>query len=212
MKTKKGDFVELDFTATVKEGKVFDTTKEKEARKANLFDEKKNHKFEPMSVCIGEGMVIKGLDEALVDKDIGKEYEIEIQPKEAFGNRNAKLIKTVPLSAFQEMPHPGMFVNVNGLVARVVTVTGGRTLIDLNNPLAGKIIIYKFEINKNIEDISKKIKLIAGIFGLEIENIKIEEKQKKVKIKIKNKKQVEKILDKFNEKIKSLLGLGCEFD
>ncbi len=207
MKTKKGDFIELDFTASIKGGSVFDTTKEEDAKKAGLLDDKRKHDFKPMQICIGERMVIKGLDDALIDKEIGKSYDIEIQPKDAFGKRNPKLIKTVPLSAFQQMPQPGMFVNVNGLIAKVITITGGRALIDLNNPLAGKIVIYKFKINKLIEDNSDKIKLLGKSFGLDIGEVNIQDK--KVKIRVKNKKDVK--LDAFKEKIKTLLNIEPEF-
>jgi len=212
MKIKKGDFIEIDFTAQIKDGKIFDSTREKDAKEAGLLDEKakQNHKFEPLTVCVGEKMVIKGFDQSFIDKEIGKEYEIEIQPKEAFGVRQSNLIKTVPLSAFKEMPQRGMFVNVNGLIAKVINVTGGRVLIDLNNPLAGKVVIYKFKINKIIEDNSEKVKVLGKNFGLEIESIKIE--NEKFKIKIKHKDKVDsKILDKFDSKIKELLNLDCEF-
>jgi len=212
MKINKGDFIELDFTAFVKGGTIFDTTKEEEAKKAGLVDERKKHEFKPMRICVGERMVIKGLDDILVGKEIGKNYNVEIQPKDAFGKRNPKLIKTVPLSAFQQMPQPGMFVNVNGLVARVVTVTGGRALIDLNNPLAGKVVVYKFKINKLIEDNSEKIKLLGNNYGIIIEDIKMKDNEKKVEIKIKSKKEVEKALEQFKEKIKTLLGFECKFE
>lgn len=209
MKVKKGDFIELDFTASVKGGKVFDTTKEEEAKKAGLFDEKKKQEFESLKICVGEGMAIKGFDDALIGKEINKEYEIEIQPKEAFGIRNAKLIKAVPLSAFQQPPVPGMFVNVNGLIAKVINVAGGRALIDLNSPLAGKVVVYKFKVNRIIDDNSEKIKILGRSFNLDIENIIVEDK--KAKIKIKDKKE-NKIFEKFKGKIKELLNLECEVE
>ncbi|UZE93780.1 MAG: FKBP-type peptidyl-prolyl cis-trans isomerase [Candidatus Pacearchaeota archaeon] len=212
MKTKKGNFIELDFVASVKDGNVFDTTKEEEAKKTGLVNEKERREFKPLEICIGESMVIKGLDNALTDKEINREYEVEIGSKEAFGVRNAKLMKTVPLSAFKEMPVPGMFVNVNGMIARVVTVTSGRALIDLNNPLAGKVVVYKFRINKIIEDNNKKIKLLARSFGVGVESVKIE--NKKAKIKVKNKKEVDeaKVLEKFKDKIKTIMGIEAEFE
>ncbi len=223
MKIKKGNFISVDFTASIKGGAIFDTTIEEEAKKAKLFDENKKEKqeFKPFIVCVGEKMVIKGFDDSFVDKEVGKEYEIELAPKDAFGKRNPKLIKTIPLSAFKEMPHPGMFVNVNGLIAKVITITSGRTLIDLNNPLAGKIVIYKFKINKIIEDNSEKIKIIGNLFNLQIDNIKIENKKAKIKFKNfkikeskesgKNKEKIE-LVEKFKAKIKELIGFECEFD
>lgn len=212
MKIKKGTFVEIDFTARIKDGKIFDSTRKNDAQKAGLIDEKakQNHKFESLLICIGEGMVIKGFDSSLIDKETGKEYQIEIQPKEAFGIRKGNLIKTVSLSAFEEKPQLGMFVNVNGLVAKVITITGGRVLIDLNNPLAGKIVVYNFKINKIIEDNTEKIKILGKNFGLDIENIKIEDK--KVKIKIKDKDKKIKLIEKFEKKMKELLKIEYTFE
>ena len=154
MKTKKNDFVEIDFVARIKDGNVFDTTKEEEAKKAGLISEKaeKKDQFKPLSVCIGQGMLIKGLDKALENKEVGKDYRIELKPSEAFGLRDAKLIKTVALSSFKEMPQRGMFVNVDGIVARVVTVTSGRALLDFNNPLAGKPLMYDIQIIRIIKE------------------------------------------------------------
>lgn len=220
MKIKKGNFIAVDFTASVKDGAIFDTTIEEEAKKAKLFDENKKEKqeFKPFLICVGEKMVIKGFDDSLVDKEVAKEYEIELTPKDAFGKRNPKLIKTIPLSAFKETPHPGMFVNVNGLIAKVITITSGRILIDLNNPLAGKIVIYKFKINKIIEDNSEKIKIIAELFNLQIDSIKVENKKAKIKFKNFKIKESDKIkekielVEKFKAKIKELIGFECEFD
>jgi FKBP-type peptidyl-prolyl cis-trans isomerase SlyD len=142
-KTKKKDFVELDFSAYAN-GVLFDTTIVSEAKKAGIDTSK--GKFEPLVVCIGEGMLLKGFDKALEDKEIDHDYEIVLKPGEAFGKRDPKLIKTIPLSAFSEIPHAGMLVNVNGFVAKVISVTSGRTLVDLNNPLMGKEIKYTFKI------------------------------------------------------------------
>ncbi|MEM4153071.1 MAG: peptidylprolyl isomerase [Candidatus Pacearchaeota archaeon] len=200
MKTKKGDFIELDFSAYVN-GSLFDTTRKEDAEKMGL-DPKK---VEPVVVCIGEGMILKGLDNELENKEVGKDYEIVLKPEAAFGKRDAKLIKPVPLSAFKERPYVGMFVNVDGFVAKVVSIAGGRVLIDLNNPLAGKEITYKFKINSIIEENDKKIKAIAKMFDIGIE--KIEEN----KIYIKDLKKLRKeILDLFRKKIKDLAGLEIE--
>ena len=213
MKTKKGDFIELDFVASIKNGIVFDTTLESEAKKADLVGENDKHKFKPMNVCIGEAMVIKGLDAELSDKEISKEYEIELEPKKAFGMRDAKLIKTVGLGSFKEMPQKGMFVNVDGLIAKVVSLSGGRILLDFNNPLAGKVIIYKIKINKLINDDSEKIRILAKKFALEIENIEVKEREKKMFIKVKDKKKVKKeILKDFEKKIREITRLDCEFN
>lgn len=202
MKTKKGDFIELDFSAYAN-GVLVDTTLESEVKKAAI-EVDKNKKFEPLVLCIGEEMVLKSFDKALEDKEIGKDYEIKLKPEEAFGKRNPQLIKTVPISAFTEMPHPGMFVNVNGMIARVISVASGRALVDLNHPLTGKEIVYKFKINSIVVDNEKKINALGKAFGIDIEKVDILGN----KAKIKNSKNIdEKIIKQFKKKVKELVGI-----
>ncbi len=223
MKTKKNDFIEIDFTARIKDGEVFDTTLTEEAKKAGLIKEteetetKENkgdkEEFKPINICVGQAMVPKGIDSALEDKELNKDYVIELKPEDAFGKRDAKLVKTVPLTEFKEFPSPGMFVNVNGLVAKVITVTGGRVLLDFNSPLAGKHIIYNFKINNFIESQEEKIKIIAKTFFMKIANIEITENKAVIEFDFENKEREEeknKKIEQFKNKVKELIGLDCE--
>ncbi|MCX8193939.1 MAG: peptidylprolyl isomerase [Candidatus Pacearchaeota archaeon] len=202
MKTKKGDFIEIDFSAYAN-GALFDTTREEDAKKIGIDIEKR--KMSPVVVCIGEGMLLKGLDKELENKEIGKDYNVVLKPEAAFGKRDARLIKPVPLSAFKEKPYIGMLVNVEGIVAKVVSIAGGRALIDLNNPLAGKEIIYKFRINSIVNEDDKKIKAIARMFDIKIRKIDGN------KVYIYDLKKIKKeTLDFFIKKIKNLVGLEIE--
>lgn len=194
MKTKKGDLVEVEFTAMTKDGIVFDTTSEEEAKKNNIFVEGK--KFEPIRIFIGEREVVKGFDKALEDKEIQKEYEVEVRAEEAYGPRNASLIKVFPIDFFETVPSRGTFVNVDGIIAKVISVTPGRVLLDFNNPLAGKDVIYKFKILKIIEDEKEKLEELAKKSGTKIE---IQEENGKFKI------IAEKFPLEFREKAKKLV-------
>lgn len=208
VKTKKYDFIELDFSSYTKDGMLFDTTREEDSKRAGI-EAGKDRKFESLVLCIGEGMVLKNFDKELEDREIGKDYEIVLKPEQAFGKRDPKLIKAVPLSAFTEMPHTGMFVNVNGIVARVVSVTSGRALVDLNNPLAGKEIVYKFKIKEIVSDNKKKIKAIAKVFGIDIENIN--DSESRVIISLKKTKSASKSdIEQFKNKVKELVKIDCE--
>jgi len=206
-KIKKGDFIELDFSAYTGDGMLFDTTREEDAKKAGI--DVKDRKFEPLTICVGEGMLLRGLDREIENKEIGKDYDILLKPEHAFGKRDVRLIKTVPLSAFTEMPHAGMMVNVNGMIARVVSVTSGRALIDLNNPLAGKEVIYKIQVRAIVHDNKKKISAIARMFGTDIENF--EEKEGKAIASLKRQKSVNKgDIELLKKKTKELANLDLE--
>jgi FKBP-type peptidyl-prolyl cis-trans isomerase 2 len=157
----KKDFVELEFTAKVKDGQVFDTNIKEKAKELGIED------VRPLWACIGEKMVLTGLDNALAGKEVGKEYEIELKPEEAFGKRNPNLVKTIPVSVFLEKqvnPVPGMFLNLDGLIVRISSVSGGRVLVDFNNPLAGKDVIYTFKIIKKVDDMTEKLKILSEFF------------------------------------------------
>lgn len=157
---KKGDFAEIVFTGRIKEsGKAFDTNDKEAAKKEGLFSE--NSRYDPIAVCIGEGDVVAGLDEALEGKETGKEFKVEVPAEKAFGKKDGKMYKLVPASVFKgEMqPVPGMPVQFqNGASGVVKTVSGGRILVDFNHPLAGKDLVYDCKIVKHITDDAEKLK------------------------------------------------------
>ena len=200
---KKRDFVEIEYTGKIKEGNViFDTTDEKVAKENNLH----GHDFSPAIICLGEEQVLKGIDKNLEGKDIGKEYEFDIDPEDAFGKKNAKLIQLIPTAKFRQQsiqPMPGMQLNIDGMVGTVKTVSGGRTLVDFNHPLAGKELSYKVRINKKVIDEKEKlsgyIKLALGTkdFEATVEN-------GNAKITLKNEMPKE-IQEELSEKITELM-------
>ena len=75
----------------------------------------------PFIFCLGEGMFIKGVDEFLIGKDIGK-YEIQLKPEDAFGKRDPKLIEMLPIKVFIQHeinPIPGVMLNFDGRIAKI---------------------------------------------------------------------------------------------
>ena len=202
MIVKKKDFIELDFTGKIKEsGQIFDTTLKKDAEQLGM------KSVSSLKLCVGEGMLVKGFDEALEGKETGKSYSVELEPKKAFGLRDSKMIKTIPISIFLEKqvnPYPGQVLNMDGVIARISAISGGRVITDFNMPLAGKTVIYEFKINKIIENIDEKLKSLVEFFLGD----KIESKVEGNKAIITGKKIENKA---FREKVKSLLGLDIEF-
>ncbi|MBI2137998.1 peptidylprolyl isomerase [Candidatus Woesearchaeota archaeon] len=170
-KAKKGDFVELSYTARTEDDKqVFDTTDGTIARENQIDDD-----AAPVTICIGEGHVIKGLDIALDGKEIGKSFTITIPAEEAYGKKNPKLIQLIATSKFLKdkiMPQPGLAVSVDGHMGIIKTVSGGRTLVDFNHPLSGKSLVYDVAINKKVSDDGEKIKAVLKA-GLNCKNPKV---------------------------------------
>jgi len=163
MTFKKGDFVELDFVGkVVATGLVFDSTVERK---------------EPVVTCIGSGMLLKVVDESLENKKIGDEYEIELKPEDAFGQRNPKMMQLIPLQTFKQKgvyPTPGLQVNIDGILATIRSVSGGRVTIDFNHPLAGKALKFNIKILKQITDVKEKLSALLKEWEPEI-NVKEKE-------------------------------------
>ena len=203
MALKEKDFIEIEFVAKIKEGGIFDTNIKEELKKLNPKAEAK-----PFVFCLGEGMFLKGVDDFLIDKDVG-EYEIELKPDDAFGKRDSKLVYMMPIKVFHEQqvnPVPGYTFNFDGRVGKVLTVSGGRVMVDFNNPLAGKEIIYKVKILKKIDNINEKIKAINDFFFRQEIKFKVEEK----KLIIEAEKGMKQFIELFKDKYKNMLNLDLE--
>jgi len=207
MKTKKNDFIELDFTARIKDGNVFDTTSKEEALKDGLISKDDKRELRPMVLRIGKRMIVKGLDDALEDKETGKDYEVELAPENAFGKRDPKMMRAFPLDVFRERPMAGMLVNVDGVIAKVMSVAGGRAMLDFNSPLAGKNIVYKFRINGIVEKDVEKIQALAKMLGLDAESAVVEGKTAKIKF---SKKSGKEAISEFKAKLNEILGFELQ--
>ncbi|MHC1586226.1 MAG: FKBP-type peptidyl-prolyl cis-trans isomerase [Candidatus Hecatellaceae archaeon] len=158
----KGDFILIDYVAKVKEtGETFDTSIADVAKEANIYRE--NTVYEPMLVVVGEGWVIKGLDEQLEGLEVGQKATIEVPPEKGFGPRDPSKIKLIPLRKFREQnitPYPGMEVQIDGKPAIVRSVGAGRVQVDFNLPLAGKTLIYEVEVKRKLETLEEKVKAL----------------------------------------------------
>ena len=168
MPLKKHDFVALDYVAKEKaSGKIFDLTLLEVAQKEGLAH--KGVTFEPVVVCLGEGHILLSLEEYLVGKEVGTSYFVELSAEKAFGKKDSKLIKLVSLSLFNKQnikPYPGLQLNLDGMVATVKTVSGGRVILDFNHPLAGKEVSYEVTPRKIITETQEKLTaLLAHFFG-----------------------------------------------
>jgi peptidylprolyl isomerase len=156
---QKSDFVLVDYTGKVKEtGEVFDTTSEEIAKENKLY--KEGEIFEPRLVVVGEGWVLKALDEALLKLKIKKNETVEIPPDKAFGQRDPEKVKLVPLrrlTARGITPKLGSQIEYDKRLATVRTLGSGRVTLDFNPPLAGKTLVYDVTVNKKLKTDKEKI-------------------------------------------------------
>ena len=207
MQIKKNDFIEIEFTGKAND-KIFDTTNKKEAEQMNSEIDIKNIK--PIVVSVGNQMLLKGFDDELEGKEINKKYSIHILPEKAFGKRDPSMIKTIPMRGFKEKninPVPGMALQLDNYIAKVLSVSGGRVIVDFNNPLAGKEIDYDFKIIKKIDNTNDKINALQDFFFKKRFEFNINEKDKKVIFKD---EKIKPLIQMFNQKFKDMIGFDFE--
>lgn len=138
MAVKKGDKVKIEYTGTLDDGTVFDSS-EKHGK--------------PLEIEIGAGQVIKGFENAIMGMKKGEEKEITLQPSDAYGEPNPQLIKKVHKEQLPKEPEPkpGMILVIalpdgRKFPAMIKSVDNEEVTIDLNHPLAGKTLHFKIKV------------------------------------------------------------------
>ncbi len=157
----KNSFILIEYELRVKDtGELIDTTNEEIAKKEGKYSS--DRVYEPLLVIVGEGRVIKGLEEHIEEHgEVGKEFKIEIPPQKAYGERDpskVKIFNARDLIRNGIVPEVGKTVEIGNSVGIIKAISGGRVLIDFNHPLAGKTLVCKYRILKVIEDDVEKIK------------------------------------------------------
>ena len=168
---EKGKVVKVSYSGYVN-GKLFDTTDEELAKKERIFNPRMM--YGPLTVIVGNRELLPGLDEALLDMEVGEERELELPPEKAFGKRDPSKVKLVPYKEFRDRnikPIVGLPVTIDGNVGKIVKVSGGRVLVDFNHEFAGKTVKYILKIEEVIEEPSEIVKEIIDKYLPNIENI-----------------------------------------
>ncbi len=106
---------------------------------------------QPLSVLVGHGAIIPGLEEALMGKAEGDKVEVTVAPEQAYGQRREGMTQRIPKKLFKNAKlAAGMQVVLpTEMGPRAMTVLKvGMTAVDvdLNHPMAGKALDFKVEI------------------------------------------------------------------
>ncbi len=96
-KLKTGDKVKVHYVGTLKEGQVFDSSREKN---------------QPIEFSIDDGKLLKGFNDAVKGLDVGGKKTISLTSEEAYGKYINEAVITVPKSEFPE----GMKYELNGFI------------------------------------------------------------------------------------------------
>lgn len=160
MPAAKGDFLLVDYVLRSEEtGEVVDTTIEEKAREAGIY--KPELVYEPKLVILGEGWLIKGVEEGLEGLEEGQERDIKIPPEKAYGERDPGKVKVVSakeLSRRGITPRVGARVEYGGQVGVIKSVGSGRVTLDLNHPLSGRSFQAHVKLVKVVGGTAEKIR------------------------------------------------------
>src|SRR5215217_6726512 len=176
MPLEKGSLILVDYTARIKDtNDVFDTTREEEAKKTSFYDP--THKYEPRIVSIGESWVLKGLDEALSNANVGDKLNIEVLPEKGFGKRDDTKIRMIPQRKLGDKADEvgvGDEIEIDNRRAIVRYVGSGRIQVDFNHRFAGKTLLYDANILKKLDsDIEKVSALVKRRMGVEESKLQV---------------------------------------
>lgn len=108
---------------------------------------------EPMTVLVGNGGIIVGLENALIGHDSGDRFSVSIPPADAYGEREEGRTQRIAKKYFPDANR----LRVGGVT--VLTEQGGQQRqvsvikvgssvvdVDLNHPLAGQTLNFDIEI------------------------------------------------------------------
>ena len=176
MPLEKGSLVLVDFTARLKDtNDIFDTTREEEAKNTKFYDP--THKYEPRIVSIGESWVLKGLDEALSNANVGDKLNIEVPPEKGFGKRDDSKIRMIPQRKLGDKADEvgvGDEIEIDNRRAIVRYVGSGRIQVDFNHRFAGKTLVYDANVLKKLDSDGEKISaLIKRRMGVDENKLQI---------------------------------------
>lgn len=138
MAIKKGDKIKVEYEGKLESGEVFDSSAKQ---------------GKPLEFEVGTGQIIKGFDEAVIGMEKGQEKEITLEPKDAYGDPNPQMIKTVPRDKIgvEAELKPGQYLGVQlpsgaQFPAKILEVNDKEVKLDMNHPLAGKKLNFKIKI------------------------------------------------------------------
>lgn len=187
MTLEKGSLILLDYTAKIKDtNEIFETTRVDDVKNDSDFDP--NKKYEPRLLGVGEGWVLKGLDEALLESSIGTPLNIEIPPEKAFGERDPSKVRMIPLRKLGEKANEvgiGDVIEIDDRIGIIRFIGSGRVQVDFNHKYAGRTLIYDANILKKLENDDEKItNLIHRRLPIELSEIKFENKDSDLQISL----------------------------
>ena len=145
---KEGDKVSILFEAKLETGEVVLKTEEEK----------------PLEITVGDGIIPKSLENALIDMKSGESKTMKLEPTEAFGPRIEDLVIELPKDGFgpEACLEVGSKVSINSSEGKeffgiIMEIKDEKISVDFNHPLAGKSLVCTITIVSVIMEQSKNI-------------------------------------------------------
>ena len=139
MAIKEGDIIKVEYVGTFDDGSIFDST---EANGDN-----------PLKFEVGAGQIIPGFDNSVVGKNVGDEFNIRLEPSEAYGEYKEGMTQSISKDQFppEQEPKAGLMIMLMGpqgqpIPATIKEVEDDIVIIDSNHPMAGKVLNFKIKV------------------------------------------------------------------
>lgn len=150
-KAKKGDRVTINFTGTLEDGTVFDTTSTEGAHEHDCSD--CGCETGPMELTLGSGEFFEQLEEALIGMAPGEKKTITIAAEDAFGEYDDDKVFTIDREQIPADLNPeiGQELELTDeddetMGVAVIDMDEKSVTFDANHPLAGEDLTFEFEL------------------------------------------------------------------
>jgi FKBP-type peptidyl-prolyl cis-trans isomerase 2 len=135
-KIQNGDTVIVNYTGRLEDGTIFDSS---------LIEGR-----EPLTSTLGQGQLISGFENGLMEMIVGEKKTIEIEPENAYGNYIPEMVTLVGLNQVPEGVKVGETLQGNTpngpINVLVKEINENGVVLDANHPLAGKKLIFDLEV------------------------------------------------------------------
>mgnify|MGYP003315695207 CR=1 FL=1 len=148
---KSGSIVHIDYDLyNADSGDLIETTREAVAQEHDRHEA--NRSYSPLITVIGDGRLIKGFESHLDEAKVDTDYEFDIPPEDAYGERDASAVEVMSLQQLsRSVQNPdnlqiGGMVEIGGRNGILKSFRSGRASIDFNHALAGKSLTFNVEV------------------------------------------------------------------
>lgn len=134
---QNGDKVKVHYHGKLRSGETFDSSEGRE----------------PLEFTVGGGQVIPGFDQGVMGMQVGDKRTVEIDVKDAYGEKSGEMVIEFPKNQFPDdvAPEVGMQLMMNNgqgqqFPVTVAEVKEESVVLDANHPLAGQDLVFDIEL------------------------------------------------------------------